>query len=94
MGLKRDNYKVTSLGLDLASAYARITDVSVDLNGRAHAIFKIQQDREQIGRVNALETIVFSVQIDKDLPLHEQVYTASKQEGQPFEGWEDDIVKQ
>ena len=48
MGLKRDNYKVTSLGLDLASAYARITDVSVDLNGRAHAIFKIQQDREQI----------------------------------------------
>ena len=92
MGLKRDNYKVTSLGLDLASAYARITDVSVDLNGRAHAIFKIQQDREQIGRVNALETIVFSTQIDKDLLLHKQVYDAATTEGQPFEGWEDDIV--
>ena len=94
MGLKKYNYTVENFGLELPSAYARITNLSIDLEGNANAIIKVQQDRDLITTADAFETVIFRTNIDKDAPVHQQVYNAVKAEGQPFEGWEDDIVEE
>ena len=54
-------------------------------------MFEIQKDRESIGKNRHLEMRPFTCNIDKDLPIHEQVYVAAKEE--LFSDWEDDIIE-
>lgn len=91
MGLKTTNYEVKELGLSLATAYAQITNLTVDKNGRTHAVFTIQKNREDINNKKHLDMKFFACEIDKTLPIYEQVYNKAKKNG-IFEGWEDDIV--
>ena len=91
MGLKTTNYNVQSYNLTLAEAYAQITNLNIDKNGYASAIFEVQQTRNDISHSAPLETFFFHCVIDKDLPVHKQVYEAAKLE--IFTNWEDDIVE-
>lgn len=91
MGLKTNNYSVDNINLTLPTAYAQITHLSVDLNGNASAIFSIQQNRDMISTSEAIETKHIRCSIDKEQPIHAQVYTMAKES--IFEGWEDDIVE-
>ena len=91
MGLKTTNYNVQSYNLTLAEAYAQITNLSIDKDGYASAIFEVQQTRNDISNSTPLETYFFNCAIDKDLPVHKQVYEAAKLE--LFPSWEDDIVE-
>lgn len=91
MGLKINNYKVDNINLTLPTAYAQITHLSVDLNGNANAMFAIQQNREMISNSEAIDTKHIRCLIDKEQPVHAQVYTIAKES--IFEGWEDDIVE-
>lgn len=80
MGLKKTNYTVEAYGLELPEAYARISSLNIDLNGKAFANFEIQQTREDIGHKESLERKYFNCNVDVDLPVHRQVYQAAKQE--------------
>lgn len=91
MGFKRTNYEVKEYGIVLPSAYAQIDSINVRLDGTAHCIFEIQKDRESIGKNSSFETKMFTCKINKDNPLHQQVYVAAKEE--LFKDWEDDIVE-
>ena len=90
MGLKRTNYSIKDKGLTLDTAYAKIDAITVR-GDKASAIIKIQQNREQATNLEALETVVISCNVDKEKPLHEQMYVKAKED--IFEGWEDDIVE-
>lgn len=90
MGLKTTNYNVKDYGITLPTAYAQISSINVRLDGKAHCMFEIQQDRESIGKNRCFETKPFNCVVNKDLPIYEQIYVAAKE--QLFAGWEDDIV--
>lgn len=48
MGLKTTNYEVKDFGITVPEAYARLTQISIDLNGEAFGTFEIHQKREDI----------------------------------------------
>lgn len=91
MGLKKTNYTVEAFGLELPEAYARISSLNVNLEGKAFANFEVQQSRKEVGTKNALERKHIVCDVDVDLPIHRQVYQAAKKE--IFVDWEDDIVE-
>ena len=91
MGLKKSKYEVPGLGITVPTAYARLTYVDISLSGEANAIFEVQQDRDSVGIKNFLERKSFSCSIDKELPVHRQIYEKAK-EGL-FADWQDDIVE-
>lgn len=91
MGLKTNNYNIEDINLILPTAYAQITHLSVDLKGNANATFSIQQNRDMISKNEAIETKSIRCWVDKEQPIHAQVYTKAK--ALIFEGWEDDIVE-
>lgn len=90
MGLKTTNYQIKEKGITIDTAYAKIDSIFVKGN-RATANFDIQQSREQTESLEALDIVSVSCIIDKEKPLHEQMYVKAKEE--VFKDWEDDIVE-
>lgn len=91
MGLKTNDYNVIDINLTLPTAYAQITNLSVDLKGMASAIFSIQQNRDMISENEAIETKHIRCLINKEQPIHGQIYTEAKKS--IFKDWEDDIIE-
>ena len=93
MGLKTTNYEVKDFGITLPQAYARLSNISVDINGEAFGVFEIHQTREDSldTEKSAIQRETFNCTIDKDFPIHKQVYEKAK--AQLFTDWEDDIVE-
>ena len=91
MGLKKTNYTVQEIGLTIPEAYAQIVATSVDKAGKAYAVFAVQQSRGDIGKFTPLETVAITHMVDKEKPLHEQMYVKAKEE--IFKDWEDDIIE-
>ena len=92
MGLKTTNYEAKDIGITIPTAYARLTNISVNLEGQAYGRFEIHQTREDIGEKSPIERQNFVCAIDKDLPVHKQVYELAKE--QLFIDWEDDIIEE
>jgi hypothetical protein len=92
MGLKTTNYTVSDIGITIPNAYARVTNINVGLDGAATAIMEIQQTRSDVGSKPALSIEMVRCDIDKDLPLFEQIYEAAKLD--KFNEWDDDIVEE
>jgi len=90
MGFKKSNYEAKAFGITIPEAYARITKVNVDVDGKATATFEIQQNRENVGAKASLALVPFKCDIDKELPLYKQIYEKAKVK--TFKDWEDDIV--
>lgn len=90
MGLKTTNYELPGFGLTLPEAYARLSHINIDLDGRAYGAFEIHQTREDIGVHQPLETKSIFCVIDKEQPVHTQLYNKAKEK--TFINWEDDIV--
>ena len=91
MGLKTTNYEAKEFGIVLPTAYARLTNVNIDVNGEAYAMFEIHQTREDVTNKSSFERKNIHCVIDKDLPVHEQLYIKAKEE--LFTDWDDDIVE-
>lgn len=91
MGLKTTNYEVKDFGITIPEAYARLTNVNINVDGEAFGTFEIHQTREDLGEVNPLERIHINYIINKDLPVHNQLYVKAKEE--IFVDWKDDIVE-
>ncbi len=92
MGLLIKDYKLNEFDITIPVAYARLVDVNILLDGDAKAIFEIQQNREDVGVKKPFERKYCMYKIDKNLPIHEQIYTKAKAD--IFIDWEDDIVEQ
>lgn len=90
--IKKDSYVVTDLGIEIPTAYAKIAHVSINDKGVAHAVFNIQQNREDAVQKNPFERISISAQIDKTQPIYAQLYVIAKES--EFMDWEDDIVEE
>ena len=91
MGLKTTNYEVKKFNITIPEAYARLTNISIDVNGEAFGVFDIHQTRESLANSSPLESIQVNYMINKDLPIHSQIYLKAKDE--IFVDWEDDIVE-
>ena len=92
MGLKTTNYEIKDLGITVPDAYAQITSIFADKNGKAYADFSIQQNREDVGIKSPFARVSLSCDIDKTQPLYTQLYNKAKED--VFAGWEDDIVEE
>lgn len=93
MGLKTTSYEVENFGITLPTAYARLADVNIDVLGNAFGKFEIHQTREDMmNHRMPFNTIYTNYVIDKDLPVHKQLYELAKKEY--FQNWEDDIVEE
>lgn len=92
MGLKTTNYEIKKFGITIPTAYARLTDINIDVNGGAFGLFEIHQEREDLTTSEALDRVHFTTTINKDLPVHSQLYIKAKEE--LFPNWEDDIVEE
>ena len=90
MGFKTKNYEVKELNITIDNAYAKISNLTITNKGVAYAIFNVQQDREATENLEPLEVISYSCEVDKTLPVHEQVYLKAKED--IFKDWEDDII--
>ena len=90
MGLKTTNYKVKDFGITIPTAYARLTNVNINIEGEAFCIFEIHQGREDFEKTSPLERIHANYVINKDLPVYNQLYLKAKEDF--FADWEDDIV--
>lgn len=75
---------------DEQKAYARLTDININIDGEAFGTFEIHQTREKLIESYPLERIHVNYIINKDLPIHNQLYVQAKKE--IFTNWEDDIV--
>jgi hypothetical protein len=76
----------------MPTAYAQITNLTIDLSGEAHCVFDIQQNRDDVSSKESLDSKFFTCMIDKKMPVYEQVYNCAKQS--IFKGWEDDIIEE
>jgi stringent starvation protein B len=90
MGFKTTNYKVEAFGITVPEAYARVTDVSLNMKGEAIATFEIQKTRNDVKAKHPFSRVQIKCDIDKEQPLHKQIYEKAKEEY--FKEWEDDIV--
>ena len=88
MGLKTINYYITTLGITIDTAYAKITNLFLDKDSNCKAIAGIQQTRNDIDSLNILDTKEINFVVDKTLPIYEQAYIKLKE---VLTDWEDDI---
>lgn len=92
MGLKTTNYEAKEFGIVLPTAYARLTNINVNLSGSAFGMFEVHQTREDINTKSPIERKNINCVIDKDLPIHKQMYEVAKET--LFTDWEDDIIEE
>lgn len=93
MGLKTTNYTVANFGISLPTAYARLADVNIDINGNAFGKFEVHQTRDDMMMQRSpFDTFYVNYVIDKDQPIHKQIYQLAKKD--IFPNWEDDIVEE
>jgi len=91
MGLKKDNYTIEALGLEIPNAYAKVSKVTIEAGGKCTATFNIQKDRNHADLWQPFEQIEQVFIADRTGNLFEQAYEYAKTTEQ-FTDWEDDIV--
>lgn len=93
MGLKTANYEVENFGITLPTAYARLVNVDIDIDGKAIGKFEIHQTREDIENHKSPFNVIYTdYTINKEKPIYKQIYEKAKIEY--FSNWEDDIVEE
>ena len=91
MGLKTTNYNVPSLGVTLDAAYAIVSELYIDKQGNAKAVFEVQQSRENALGLLPIESVEVNFTADKTGEIYAQAYAAGKT--QTFSAWTDDIIE-
>ena len=89
MGLKKSNYTVRSVGIELPTAYAQVTEIHL-YGDECNAEIRIHKDRESVSKFQPIEVRSVEVKIDRNQNLLEQIYARAKEIY--FRNWEDDIV--
>ena len=90
MGLKKSNYTVRSIGIELPTAYAQVTEIHL-YGDECSAEIRIHKDRDSIGKFQPIEKRSVEVKIDRNRNLLEQIYAKAKEIY--FGNWQDDIIQ-
>ena len=77
MGFKTTNYEIKKLGQTIPEAYAMLYKTHQEHNSIA-ATFAIQSSRENIDKLEPLETRKIHVVWDRKTPIQEAIYNAAK----------------
>ena len=91
MGLVTKNYNIENLGLEIPEAYAIIKYISI-YRKKCTANFVVQQTRDKALNFTPVQTEILEFDIVDEENPYTTAYTLAKEEGQPFYGWDDDIV--
>jgi hypothetical protein len=78
MGLKTTNYVSKSTGIVLPEAYAVLTNLIVETDNRARAIFAVQASRENAQSYQALDKVEVRFTWDRKTNPAEMAYEAAK----------------
>ena len=80
MGLKTTNYVSKETGLPLDEAYAVLTNLIVESNNSARAIFAVQSSRENAQTYRALDKVEVRFMWDRKSNPAEMAYEAAKKQ--------------
>lgn len=80
MGLKTNNYQSKSLGVLLPSAYAKLTMLNVYSDDTVRAIFTIQQTREAIEKLSAVDKVEITFVWDRVTDVAKMAYEIARNE--------------
>jgi hypothetical protein len=78
MGLKTNNYVSKSTGIVLPEAYAILTNLIVESNNNARAIFAIQSSREATKQYKALDKVEINFTWDRKTDPAIMAYETAK----------------
>ena len=78
MGLKTTNYVSKSMGVVLPEAYAVLTNLIVETDNRARAIFAVQASREATKRYKAMDKVEVYFIWDRKTDPAKSAYEAAK----------------
>lgn len=80
MGLKSTNYVSESMGIVLPTAYAVLTNLILETDNRARAIFAIQASRKNAKTYNAIDKVEIRFTWDRKSDLARMAYDTAKAE--------------
>jgi hypothetical protein len=80
MGLTTENYVSKSTGITLPVAYAVLTNLIVETDNRARAIFAIQSSREATKQFKAIDKVEVHFTWDRKTDPAKQAYETAKTE--------------
>lgn len=80
MGLTTENYVSKSTGITLPKAYAVLTNLIVETDNRARAIFAIQSSREATKQFKAIDKVEVHFTWDRKTDPAKQAYETAKTE--------------
>lgn len=89
MGLIKDNYLIENKNITISPAYCMVGEINIR-NNMAIAEMLIHKTREDLQNYEPLERVNISCEIDRNLPIYEQLYTRAKE--LKFSDWQDNIV--
>ena len=89
MGLKKDNYIIEKLNIEISPAYAMVGRIEIE-NNSVIAEMKIHKTREDLEKYEPLESIYITCNLDRNKPVYEQIYNEAK--NGLFKEWENDIL--
>ena len=93
MGLKTTNYVSKSTGITLPTAYAVLTNLIIEANNQARAIFAVQSTRENAKNYRPIDVVQVYFTWDRKTDPAKMAYEAAKnKELGVLYGWENDIV--
>ena len=78
MGLKTTNYVSKSTGLVLPEAYAVLTNLIIERDNRARAIFAVQASRENAQNFQAIDKVEVRFTWDRKTDPAKMAYEAAK----------------
>ena len=78
MGLKTTNYVSKRLNVSLSEAYAKLTELTLQKDNQARAIFSIQSTRENIENLAPIDTVEVNFVWDRKTDLAKMAYEEAK----------------
>ena len=90
MGLKTTNYVSKSTGLVLPEAYAVLTNLVIEHDNRARAIFAVQASRENAQNYQALDKVEVRFTWDRKTDPAKMAYEAAKAEKRTVEKYNEE----
>lgn len=91
MGVKTKNYKSKSTGLVLPEAYAVLTNLIIEKDNRARAIFAIQASREATQNYVALDKVEVRFTWDRKTDPAKMAYFEAKTEKKKVKKYNEDL---
>lgn len=85
MGLKTNNYVSKRLNITLPEAYAKLTELTLQKDNQARAIFSIQSSREDIKTLAPIDKVEVNFVWDRKADICKMAYEVAKTDIKVYE---------